>query len=327
MKRTFLLTTAAACLTGALGVAAPAWAQANAFPTKPIRIIVPYPPGGLVDPVARVLAQKLTEAWGQPVVIDNKPGAGTILGTQQLAKAAPDGYTVILASSNHAVNPAMHEKLPYDSVKDFVPITLVATIPMMLTVHPSMPVSSVPELVALLKKQPGKYNFSSTGNGGTTHLAGELFKSMTGVDIVHVPHKGSGPSVMSVMAGESHMTFDTVYLQLPQVREGKLRALAVSTSKRTQLAPDVPTVSESGPTGFEAYTWIGFLAPAGTPGEIVQKWHQEIVRILQMPEIRNRQISQGLEPVGSTPEQFSAFIRTEMDKWARVTRQAGIKAE
>lgn len=311
-----------------LGLPMSAWAQTAAgFPNKPLRIIVPYPPGGAVDPLARTLGQKLTEAWGQPVVIDNKPGGGTIIGTQLLAKAPPDGHTIIFASSNHAVNPAMYEKLPYDSVKDFVPITLVAVFPLMLTVNPEVPAKNVSELIALLKRQPGRFNYSTASNGGATHLAGELFKSMAGVFAVHVPYRGSGPSVMSVMAGESQMTFDTVFLQMPQVREGKLRALAVTTSKRSAMAPDVPTMSEAGLPGYEAYTWVGALAPAGTPTDIIQKWQQEIARILQMPDIRSRQLAAGLEPVGNTPEQFTQFMRTEMDKWAAVVKRAGIKAD
>jgi hypothetical protein len=315
-------------LLAALICHAPVWAQqASSFPNKPLRIIVPYPPGGAVDPLARTLGQKLTEAWGQPVVIDNKPGAGTVIGTQLLAKSPPDGHTILFASSNHAVNPAMYEKLPYDSVKDFVPITLVALFPLMLTVNPDVPAKNVTELIALLKKQPGRFNFSTAGNGGATHLAGELFKSMAGVFAVHVPYRGSGPSVMSVMAGESQMTFDTVFLQMPQVREGKLRALAVTTSKRSQLATEIPTMAEAGLPGYEAYTWVGALAPAGTPPDIVLKWQQEIARILQMPDIRSRQIAAGLEPVGNTPEQFTQFMRTEMDKWAKVVKRAGIKAD
>ena len=322
------LTRSITALLAALICHAPVWAQqASSFPNKPLRIIVPYPPGGAVDPLARTLGQKLTEAWGQPVVIDNKPGAGTVIGTQLLAKSPPDGHTILFASSNHAVNPAMYEKLPYDSVKDFVPITLVALFPLMLTVNPDVPAKNVTELIALLKKQPGRFNFSTAGNGGATHLAGELFKSMAGVFAVHVPYRGSGPSVMSVMAGESQMTFDTVFLQMPQVREGKLRALAVTTSKRSQLAPEIPTMAEAGLPGYEAYTWVGALAPAGTPPDIVLKWQQEIARILQMPDIRSRQLAAGLEPVGNTPEQFTQFMRTEMDKWAKVVKRAGIKAD
>ncbi len=303
-----------------------AWSQSQ-YPSRPIRLIVPYPPGGAVDPIARTIGQKLNEAWGQPVVVDNKPGAGTIIGTEIVAKAAPDGYTVILASSNHAVNPAMYGKLPYDPVKDFTPINLVSIIPLMLVVNPQVPVKSTKELIDYLKTKPGQLNFSSAGNGSTTHLAGELFKSMAGVDIVHVAYKGSGPSVAGVMAGETSVAFDSIFLQLPQVKAGKLRALAVTGTKRTSLAPELPTVSEAGLPGYEAYAWVGFLAPAGTPREIVQKWHQEITRILQLPEVRERQISQGVEPVGSTPEYFADFIKTEISKWGKVVKQAGIKLD
>ena len=303
-----------------------AWSQSQ-YPSRPIRLIVPYPPGGAVDPIARTIGQKLNEAWGQPVVVDNKPGAGTIIGTEIVAKAAPDGYTVILASSNHAVNPAMYGKLPYDPVKDFTPINLVSIIPLMLVVNPQVPVKSTKELIDYLKTKPGQLNFSSAGNGSTTHLAGELFKSMAGVDIVHVAYKGSGPSVAGVMAGETSVASDSIFLQLPQVKAGKLRALAVTGTKRTSLAPELPTVSEAGLPGYEAYAWVGFLAPAGTPREIVQKWHQEITRILQLPEVRERQISQGVEPVGSTPEYFADFIKTEISKWGKVVKQAGIKLD
>jgi len=325
MKRRHLLGSAAA-LTFTAGLA-PAIVRAQAYPDRPIRFLVPYAPGGATDTSARIAAEYLTNKFGQQVLIENKPGGGTIIATQLLAKAPPDGHTIIFASSNHAVNPAMYEKLPYDSVKDFAPITLVAVFPLMLTVNPEVPAKNVSELIALLKKQPGRFNYSTASNGGATHLAGELFKSMAGVFAVHVPYRGSGPSVMSVMAGESQMTFDTVFLQMPQVREGKLRALAVTTSKRSAMAPDVPTMSEAGLPGYEAYTWVGALAPAGTPADIVQKWQQEIARILQMPDIRSRQLAAGLEPVGNTPEQFTQFMRTEMDKWAAVVKRAGIKAD
>ncbi|MGK2899080.1 MAG: tripartite tricarboxylate transporter substrate binding protein [Burkholderiaceae bacterium] len=310
------------CLGAAASVA---WSQA--FPSRPIRMIVPYPPGGAVDPIARTIAQKLTESWGQPVVVDNKPGAGTIIGTDSLAKAAPDGYTVILASSNHAVNPAMYAKMPYDPVKDFAPISLVSIIPVMLSVNPKLAVTTQKELIELLKVKPGSLNYSSTGNGSTSHLAGELFKSMAGVSMVHVPYKGSGPSVMATIAGETSVVFDSIFSQLPQVKAGKLRALSVTGSKRTALAPELPTAAEAGLPGYEAYSWVGFLAPAGTPREIIQKWQQEVSRILQLPEVQVRQTSQGVEPIGSTSEYFSEFIKTELVKWGKVVKDAGIKLD
>jgi len=301
------------------------WSQA--YPSRPIRLIVPYPPGGAVDPIARTIAQKLSEAWGQPVVVDNKPGAGTIIGTEIVAKAAPDGYTVILATISHTMNPAMYGKLPYDPVKDFTPLSLVSLIPLMLVVNPQVPVKSVKELIDLLKAKPGQLNFSSAGNGTSTHLAAELFKALAGVDIVHVPYKGSGASVAAVMAGETQVAFDSVFLQIPQVKAGKLRALAVTGTKRTSLAPELPTVSEAGLPGYEVSAWVGLLAPAGTPPEVVQKWNREIARILQLPEVRERQISQGNEPAGSTVEYFADFIKTEINKWGEVVKQAGIKLD
>jgi tripartite-type tricarboxylate transporter receptor subunit TctC len=280
-----------------------------------------------VDPIARTIIQKLDEAWGQPVVVDNRPGAGTIIGTEIVAKAAPDGYTVILVATSFTVNPAMYSKLPFDPVNDFTPISLVANFPMMLVVNPQVPVSSVKELIDFLKAKPGQINFSSIGNGTTQHLAGELFKSMAGVDMVHVPYKGSGPSMMSVVSGETSVTIESAFLLSPQVKAGRLRSLAGTAMKRASIAPDLPTISESGIPGYDVSTWVGLLAPAGTPQEVVQKWQQQIARVLQIPEVRERQISQGVDPVGSTPEHFAEFIKTEIAKWGKVVKQAGIKLD
>jgi tripartite-type tricarboxylate transporter receptor subunit TctC len=280
-----------------------------------------------VDPIARTIIQKLDEAWGQPVVVDNRPGAGTIIGTEIVAKAAPDGYTVILVATSFTVNPAMYSKLPFDPVNDFTPISLVANFPMMLVVNPQVPVNSVKELIDFLKAKPGQINFSSIGNGTTQHLAGELFKSMAGVDMVHVPYKGSGPSMMSVVGGETSVTIESVFLLSPQVKAGRLRALAGTAMKRASMAPDLPTISESGIPGYDVSTWVGLLAPAGIPQEIVQKWQQQIARLLKIPEVRERQISQGVDPVGSTPEYFAEFIKTEIAKWGKVVKQAGIKLD
>ncbi len=304
-----------------------AWSQSPPYPNRPIRLIVPYPPGGAIDPIARTIVQKLDETWGQPVVVDNKPGAGTIIGTEIVAKAAPDGYTVILVATSFTVNPAMYSKLPFDPVNDFAPISLVASFPMMLVVNPQVPVNSVKELIDYLKARPGQINFSSIGNGTTQHLAGELFKSMAGVNMVHVPYKGSGPSMMSVVSGETSVTIESMFLLSPQVKAGRLRALAGAGTKRASLAPNLPTMSESGIPGYDVSTWVGLLAPTGTPPEVVQKWQQQIARILQVPEVRERQISQGVDPVGSTPEYFAEFIKTEMTKWGKVVKQAGIKLD
>jgi len=314
----------AAAALGAL-MSVSAWPQG--FPARPIRLIVPYPPGGAVDPIARTLADKLSDAWGQPVVVDNKPGAGTVIGTQFLSKSPPDGYTVILASSNHAINPAMYPTLPYDPVKDFAPISLVSIIPLMLSVNPKLPVESQKQLIEYLKARPAQLPYSSAGNGSTTHLAGELFKSMAGVNMLHVPYKGSGPSVMAAIAGETTVVFDSVFLQMPHVRAGKLRGLSVTGTRRSALAPDLPTVAEAGLQGYEAYSWVGLLAPAGTPAEVLRKWEREVGRIMQLPDVRERQASQGIEPVGSSSEEFAKFIRSEIAKWGKVVRDAGIKME
>ena len=271
-----------------------------------------------------MVGQKLFEAWGQPVIIDNKPGASTIIGTEFAAKAPPDGYTVILVATSFTVNPSAYSKLPFDPVKDLIPISLVSNMPNMLVVNPGLPVHSVKELIDYLKAKPGQVNYSSIGKGTTENLAGELFKSMAGVDMVHVPYKGSGPSVMSVVAGETSVTIETVFLLMPQVKAGKLRALGATGTKRTPLVPNLPTVSESGLPGYDVGGWVGLLAPAGTPREVVQKWQREIARIMQLPEIREQQLAQGLEPVGSTSEYFGDFIKTEIAKWAKVVKQAGI---
>jgi len=304
-----------------------AWSQSVSYPNRPIHVIVPFPPGGAVDPIARSITPKLEEAWGQPVVVDNKPGAATIVGSDFVAKAAPDGYTVILVATSFTVNPSAYSKLPFDPVKDFAPISLVSRLPNMLVVNSKLPVNSVKELIEYLKARPGQVNFSSIGYGSTQHLAGELFKSVAGVNMVHVPYKGSGPSMMSVVSGETSVTFDSVFLLTPQVKAGKLRALAATGTRHTPLVPNLPTASESGLPGFDVGGWVGFLAPAGTPRGIIQKWHQEVARILQLPEIRERQISQGLEPEGSTPEFFAEFIKTEIAKWGKVVKQAGIKLD
>lgn len=280
-----------------------------------------------MDPIARSIAQKLEQAWGQPVLVDNKPGAATIIGSDFVAKAAPDGYTMILVATSFSVNPSAYSKLPFDPVKDFTPISLVSKLPLLLVVNPQLPVNSVKELIDLLKTKPGQINFSSIGNGSTQHLAAELFKAMAGVNMVHVPYKGSGPSMMSVISGETSVTFESVFLLTPQIKAGKLRALAAAGTERSPLAPNLPTASESGLPGFNVASWVGFLAPAATPREVVQKWHREVSRIVQLPEIRERQISQGLEPEGSTPEYFAEFIKTEIAKWGKVVKQAGIKLD
>ena len=325
MKRVFFARIMAGI--GLLLCATTVGSQSGSFPNRPIHVIVPFPPGGAVDPIARSITPKLEEAWGQPVVVDNKPGAATIVGSDFVAKSPPDGHTVILVATSFTVNPSAYSKLPFDPVKDFAPISLVSRLPNMLVVNSKLPVNSVKELIDYLKARPGQVNFSSIGYGSTQHLAGELFKSVAGVNMVHVPYKGSGPSMMSVVSGETSVTFDSVFLLTPQVKAGKLRALAATGMKHTPLVPNLPTASESGLPGFDVGGWVGFLAPAATPREIIQKWHREVARIVQLPEVRDRQISQGLEPVGSTPEYFAELIKSEIAKWGKVVKQAGIRLD
>lgn len=300
---------------------------AQTFPSKPIRLIVPSASGGALDITARPLAQKLSERLGQQVVVDNRPGAAGIIGAEIVAKAPPDGHTIIMVSNNFTTNPALYSKLPYDPLKDFAPLSQVALLPLALIVHPSVPAHSVKELIAYAKSRPGRVFFSSTGNGGPGHFAGEIFKLMTGIDIVHVPYKGAGPAVADLVAGQVQMTIGDLLTAGPQIKAGKLRALAVSSSKRVEAWPDLPTIAEAGVPGYEASGWLGMFAPGGTPPEVVGKLHSEIVRALQTPEIRDRITGSGGEPVGNTPEQFADTIRIEIAKWAKVAKEANIRIE
>jgi tripartite-type tricarboxylate transporter receptor subunit TctC len=299
-------------------------AVADTYPSKPIKLIVPFPAAGTTDILARVVAQKLTEAWGQPVIVDNRPGAAGNIGADLVAKSPADGYTVLMGTvSTHAINPSLYARLPFDHVKDFAPITLVAAVPNILVVNPSVPATSVKELIALAKAKPGKLNFASSGNGTSIHLSGELFKTMTGVDMTHVPYKGSAPALTDLMGGQVNVMFDNMPSAFPHVKSGKLRALAVTSARRSPAVPDLPTVAEAGVPGYEATSWFGLIAPAGTPKEIVNKFSTTVAKILGTPEVRERLSSQGAEPVGNTPEQFSAFIRAETAKWAEVVKKSG----
>ena len=324
--RTRIAACAAIALPLVLGLAAPG-AHAQGYPAKPIRIVVPYPPGGFNDTLGRTLAAKFTEAWGQPVVVDNKPGGNTLIGTDFVAKAAPDGYTLLVVAFPFSVVPSLIKQMPYDTTRDFAPVILAATSPNLLVVHPSLPVRSVAELVALAKAKPGSLSYASTGNGSSNHISMELFKSLAGVDIVHIPYKGSGPAVSDLLGGQVQLMFDNTPNVLPQVKAGKLRALASSGTSRSALTPDIPTVAEAGVAGYELTVWFGLVAPAGTPREVVNKLNAEVTRILAMPDVRERFLAQGVEPVGSTPEQFGEHIRAQMAKWSRVVRDAGVKAE
>jgi tripartite-type tricarboxylate transporter receptor subunit TctC len=300
---------------------------AQAYPSKPIKIVVPYPPGGFNDTLGRTLAQKFSEAWGQTAFVENKAGANTLIGSDYVAKAAPDGYTLLVVAFPFAVTPSLIKNMPYDTLRDFAPVALAAQSPNLLVVNPSLPVKTVGELIALAKSQPGKLSYASTGNGSSNHISMELFKSMAGVDILHVPYKGSAPAVSDLMGGQVQVMFDNVPNVLPQVKAGRLRALATSGTKRSAMAPEVPTVAEAGVPGYEVMVWFGLVAPAGTPREIVQRLNAEVIRILGMPDVRERFIAQGVEPVGSTPEQFGEHIRAQMSKWAKVVQDAGVKAE
>ena len=302
-------------------------AFAEDYPSKPIRIIVPYPPGGFNDTLARTLGQKLTEKWGKAVVVDNRPGGGTTIGTNLAANSAPDGYTLLIVSFAFAVNPALYASLPYDTGKDFVPIVLAASTPNLLVVNPGLPVKSVKELIALARSKPGKLNYASAGNGSSNHLSMELFKSLTGVDIIHVPYKGSAPAVTDLIGGQVDMMFDNAPNVLQQVKAGKLHALAVSSKERSPFVKELPSVAEAGVPGFDISVWFGVMAPAGTPRSVIAKLNAEINGILKLTEIRQAFNNQGVEPAGGTPEQFSSFLVAQRTKWAKVVRDSGAKAE
>ena len=320
--RVAALIFGAATMAGAVSIV-----HAQTYPDKPIRIIVPYTPGGFNDTLARTVGQKLQEAWGQPVIVDNRPGGGTLIGTEMAAKAAPDGYTLYMVPFAFAVNPSLYKKLPYDSLKDFAPITLAASTPNLLVVNPALPVNSVKELIALAKSKPGKLNYASTGNGSSNHLSMEKFKMMAGVDITHIPYKGSGPAVTDLMGGQVDLMFDNIPNVLPHVKTGKLKMIAVTSPKRSPHVPDVPTVSESGVPGYEVSVWFGIAAPGGTPKPIITKLNAEIVKILNMPDVKQKFAAQGVDVIGSTPEQFAAYIKEQMEEWGKVVKAAGVTPE
>ncbi|MEO8133936.1 MAG: tripartite tricarboxylate transporter substrate binding protein [Betaproteobacteria bacterium] len=306
----------------------PSAALGQAYPNKPIRLVVPFPPGGPIDLVARAIGQKLQETWGQPVVVENKPGAGGNIGIDFVAKAAPDGYTLGMgALSTHAVNPHLYSKMPYDALKDFAPVTLVAITPNVLVLNPSVNAHSVQEFIALAKANPGKYAFASGSNGSAGHLAGELFKTLAGIDIVHVPYKGGAPAMQDLLGGQVQFMFDNLANSMQQIRIGKLKAFAVTTAKRSALAPELPTMAEVGVTGFDISTWYGVVAPAGTPPEIVRKLNVEIVKMLGSDDMREKLKVQGAEAAPDSPEEFAAFIRSEWTKYAKIVKDSGAKVD
>ena len=299
----------------------------SSYPSKPIRIVVPYPPGGFNDTLGRTLAAKFTESWGQPAIVENKPGANTLIGSDFVAKSAPDGYTLLIVAFPFAVTPSLIKNMPYDTMKDFAPVVLAAQSPNILVVNPGLPVKSVGELIALAKSKPDGLSYASTGNGSSNHISMELFKSLAGVKLVHIPYKGSAPAVTDLLGGQVHVMFDNAPNVLPQVKAGRLRALAQSGVTRSAIAPDLPTVVEAGVPGYEVMVWFGLVAPAGTPREVIVKLNNEVLKILAMPDVRERFLAQGVEPMGSTPEQFGEHIRAQMAKWGKVVRDAGVQAE
>jgi tripartite-type tricarboxylate transporter receptor subunit TctC len=315
----------------ACAVLAPA--QAQTWPSKPVRIVVPFPPGGTTDIVARSIGVELQRMWQHAVVIENRPGAGGNIGADVVAKAAPDGYTLLMGTvGTHAINKALFDqsgaKMPFDPVKDFVPITLAAGVPNVMVINPKLPVNTVAEFIAYAKARPGQLNMASSGNGTSIHLSGELFKTVTGVYMVHFPYRGSAPAVTDLIAGNMNVMFDNLPSALPHIKSGRLKALAVTSRTRSPALPNVPTIEEAaGLKGFDASSWFGLFAPAGTPRAIVDKIQADVAKALALPEVRERFLAQGADPGGNTPDQFAAFIRAETDKWTRVVKFSNAKVD
>lgn len=300
-------------------------AAQNSYPSRPIRLIVPSVPGGGTDFTARTIGQRLTESMGQTVIIDNRSGAAGNIGVEIAAKSGPDGYTLVMPITSFSINPHLYSKLPFDTVRDFAPVVLASSAPLLLVVNPSVPAKSVSELIAVAKSKPGQLNYANSGNGTTAHLAGELLKKMAGIDLVSVPYKGGGPAVIDLIGGRVHIYFSTIPAALAQVQAGKLRALAVTTLKRVNLIQDIPTVAESGLPGFEVIGWFGIFAPAGTPKPVVAKLNKEINQVLSLPDTQQRFAAQGLIPGGGTPEALGSFLRAEIAKWGTLIKEAGIQ--
>ena len=317
----------AAAVAATAALTMPALTLAQAFPAKPVKIVVPYPPGGTNDIVVRLLAQKLGDSMGQPFVVENKPGASGNLGAEQVARAAPDGYTLLLVTTGHSIHPSLYKNLRYNIKTDLTPVSELTRGPMLVMVTPSLPYKTVRDVIAAAKAKPGSINFGSAGNGSSTHLATELLSSMAGVKMTHIPYSGSAPAMADVMAGNAQLVMDLMFSALPQVNGGKLRAIAITGAKRSPLLPNVPTVAESGVPGFETLAWNGLMAPANTPRPIIDKLNAEIHKALDAPEMKERLRAQGFEPSPGTPEQFGALIRSEIDRWAKVVKSSGAKVE
>ncbi len=310
-----------------LATAAFANTVAQDYPSKPVRIIVPFAPGGGTDLSARIIAQKLSESLGANFVVENRPGAAGIVGTETVAKSKPDGYTMLVVSSSHAMNPAMYEKMPYDTARDFAPISLLMSGPTLVVAHPSLPAKNARELIALAKARPGTLTFASAGHGTPPHMAGELFKALAKIDILHIPYKGNGPAYTDLMAGQVSLMFPNIATSLPYAKSGRMRAIGVGSKQRSAIAPEIPTIHESGLPGYEMSSWFGLLAPAGTPPTVASRLQQEITRIFKQADVRDKLLAQGVEPVGSTPQEFTVFLAAETTQWAKIIKSSGLKPE
>ncbi len=327
MKKLISLPLLTALVTTLAFGSVAALAQTASYPNKPIRLVVPFAPGGTTDALARLVGQRLTQSWGQPVLIDNKPGAGATLGADIVAKSPGDGYTLLMGAAHHTIAQNVYSKLPYHFGRDFAPVTTVALVPNMVVVNSDVPAKTIQELIALAKSQPGKLNYGSAGVGTAHHLIGEMFKLRAGVSIAHVPYKGSAPAVADLLGNQVQLMFDTVTSSIGQVKSGKLRALAVTTAKRSSALPDVPTLAETVLPGFDVGTWFGILAPAATPPDLVAKLNAEIVRIINTPEVRKQMLDMGSEPVADTPAQMAAQIKTELESFGVVARQIKLSVD
>ena len=323
-----VLATGSGLVTGNTGAQSTSTGSAHSYPNRAIRFIVPFSPGGASDTAARIIGQKLNERWGPQVVIENRPGAGGTIGTEVAAKAQPDGYTLLMGSSTElAVNPHLYPKLSYNTTRDFVPVALIASTPLIVVVHPSLPARSIQELVALAKARPGELNYASSGNGATTHLAAEMFKRAAGIDLLHVPHTGSAPAVTSLMGGQTHMSVQAVPAVLSQARAGRLRALAVTSTKRVNAASELPTLIESGYPGLDIVIWNAVVAPAGISPDITGKLGAEILNIAALPDVRQSFANQGAEMTPANAEQLGAYLRTELAKFAKVVKESGARID
>ena len=314
-------------LLAGVAMAAALSVSAQTFPSKPVTIVVPFSPGGATDIMSRMLAERLHKRLGQPVIVENKPGGGTMIASEHVAKAAPDGHTLLLAASSLGIAPNLYNKVNYDPIKDFAPVSQVASVVHVLVVHPSLPVKNVGELVSWLKANPTKANYGSVGAGTSTHLEAELFNSVAGVKMEHIPYKGSAPALTDMVGGQLQVMFDAYASSGPFIKDGKVRLLAVTTAQRSKSLPDTPTVAESGLPGYEAMPWLGLVAPAKTPTAVVQKLYTELNEVLKEPEVQARFRSLGLDIIGSKPEEFSAFLRSDIVKWAKVIKDSGAKAD